>query len=174
MVNRKLLLLVLFLGLLVSLGFLASNKIAQKNMDIKRISTIPNFYFFDSLGNKSFFNEFQKEGLGTVVFYFNSTCSLCQEEFYFIEKYLEDFENTQLIFVSTEEFEDTRKFAEEFELWDKEGLHFFQDKELRFGTFFNLDTVPSTIVYDAEGNLLGAFKGMVSIKNIIQLLHEGS
>lgn len=174
MVKRKRLLLVLFLVLMVSLGFLVSNKIAQKNTSVKLISTVPNFFFFDSLGNKSFFNEFRKEGLETVIFYFNSTCSLCHEEFYLIEKYLYDFEDTQLIFVSTEEFEDIRKFAEEFGLWGKEGLHFFQDKELRFGSFFHLETVPSTIVYDAEGRLLASFKGLVSIKKIIQLLHEES
>jgi len=174
MINRKRLVVVLFLFLVVLLGFLVFAKMVKKNRDLEQISTIPNFYFFDSMGGTVSVNELQKSGLGTVVFYFNSTCSLCQEEFYFIEKHLEDFEGTQLIFVSTEEFEDIRKFADDFGLWAKEGLHFFQDKELNFGTFFNLETVPSTIVYDAEGRLLGAFKGMVSIKKIIQLLHEGS
>ena len=174
MVRRGHLLFIFFTALLATFGFLVFNRIKEKNTNLEQISILPEFYFFDSLGNTVYWNDLETMEKGIVVFYVNSTCSLCQEEFSFIKNHLDDFKDAQLIFVSTEDFEDIRKFAKEFELWGRKGLTFLQDRELRFSSFFHLETVPSTLVYNAEGSLLGAFKGMVSIKKIIQLLNDGS
>lgn len=173
MEKNKVIFFVLISTILVGLGFLVFDKLKVKNQNQKQISTMPDFHFFDSLGNIASRNHVSSSQ-GTVVFYYNSTCSLCEEEFYFIRESLDEFENTQLIFVSTEEFKDIRSFATKYDLWGKDQVHFFQDKDLSFGTFFILETVPSTLVYDREDKLLGSYKGIVSIKNLIELLNEGS
>lgn len=166
--------LLIILGVFLLLTLLVYDGIKKKISSLGQISIIPEFYFYDSLGSAVYWRELKGLDSPTVIFYINSTCSLCREEFYFIEKHLQDFKDSQLIFISTEDFEDIRAFAIEFNLWGKQGVYFLQDKELRFGSFFHLETVPSTLAYNADGTLLGAFKGMVSIKEIIQLVHDGS
>jgi protein-disulfide isomerase len=172
MARKTYILIILSAVLLLSL--LIYNGIRRKNSILEEISTIPEFYFYDSIGNIVHEKELIRFNSPTVIFYFNSGCSLCKEEFYFIEKHLQEFKDAQLIFISTEDFEDIEPFAAEFNLWGKQRIHFLQDRELLFGTYFNLETVPSTLVYDHEGGLLGAFKGMIAIKKIIELVHDGS
>lgn len=153
---------ILFLSLLVLIG----KRINQKSMEEAHLETIPHFLFYDEDGKEvnqlDFENDYTK-----VLVYFNSTCSLCEEEFHAISKSIAEFKDTQFIFISTEKFEDIIDFASIHQLHDRKNVVFLQDRDFKFSTYFKYDVVPSTFVYNADGQILKAYKGFTPVKEII-------
>lgn len=152
------------ISLLATVGL----KIQQKDREKVYLETMPQFYFYDEKGSVVTHNEFDNDYTKVLV-YFNSSCSLCQEEFHFINKSINEFVDTQFIFISTEEFDDIKLFALKNQLLNIERVVFLQDRDLKFSSFFKYDVVPSTFVYNSKGKLLEAIKGYTPINDIIQL-----
>ncbi|MEM6262804.1 MAG: redoxin domain-containing protein [Bacteroidota bacterium] len=135
--------------------------------------TLPQFEFF-TLDGKSFTHSNLQAGLPTVVMFFDPYCDHCAKQADWIQAKADEFAGIQLVFVTTEpEASATQEFQEKhFGGTSLKHLHFLQDKNFYFDTYFGYSEVPSMYLYDKNGErikdlhkeveadkLLGYFEG---------------
>ncbi|MBK5210268.1 MAG: redoxin domain-containing protein [Flavobacteriaceae bacterium] len=166
----KIAIVALIIGVIGYLGYNIVKKINYKTEVAARIKSIPPFSFL-TLENKEFTeNNLPKNKIKLFV-YFNSECEYCQSESTQISENIEQFKDTQLIFVSFELLANIKKFASDFNLLDKENVIFLQDKKLEFAKIFDAKSIPFMLLYSKEGQLIQKFKGATKIDNIIKHLN---
>ncbi|WP_445748593.1 TlpA family protein disulfide reductase [Polaribacter sp.] len=166
--NIKITIGIILLSLVIFLGYSIVNKLKQKKTVATRIQQIPSFSFF-TLTGKEFTNaQLPKK---TIVFvYFNSDCDYCQSEAAKIEEHLNDFNNTQWVFVSFENAIKIENFSKTYKLNNRENVLFLEDKKAIFATIFNANTFPFIVVYDSDRKLLKQFKGATSKKVLLEII----
>lgn len=160
--------LILIFGFFGFLCFKITNKINQKKEVVKRTKTIPDFSFLDTEGNV--YTNKNLPNKPVVFVYFNSDCDYCKSEATKIEERLEDFKDTQLVFVSFEEQQSIIVFAKEYNLYKKENVVFLEDKKGDFSQIFDVNSIPYIVVYDKDKNFVQKFKGATKIDNILAVL----
>src|SRR5690606_35979325 len=112
MKNTKRIIVSVVLGFLGYMAYAVTSKYMEKESVRKRISTIPAFRF-ERLGDGVFTDEDLTANRPLILLYFNSSCEFCRAEAREIKNNLEKLRAIQMVFVSTEEKIDIRKFAEE-------------------------------------------------------------
>ncbi|MCF6279697.1 MAG: redoxin domain-containing protein [Flavobacteriaceae bacterium] len=169
---RKYIKIIIALIIISIIGYLGVNitkKITYKKEVSERIKIIPNFSFF-TLNNVPFSEKELAKNTNKLFVYFNTECDFCQHEAQQISEYLSNFKNTQIIFVSFEEIETIKTFANKYNLSNKENVMFLQDKTLEFSEIFDAKSIPFILLYDAENKLVQKFKGATKIEKILKLL----
>ena len=172
--NKNKILITVIIGiisLLSYLGYSVITKVKQKNKISKQIQTIPKFEL-KTLDNVSFTNQNLKQNVSTVFIYFNSDCDFCHHEAKNISQNLNKFKNVQFIFVSFEETEVIKKFAELHKLNNKESIIFLEDKKGEFSTIFNASSIPYILIYDKNNELIKKHKGQLNASGILRVLQE--
>lgn len=163
----KITIVAVIIGVVGYLGYNIIKKINYKTEVAARIKSIPAFTFL-TLENKDFSeNNLSKRNYKLFV-YFNSECEYCQSEATQISENIEQFKNTQLIFVSFEPLANIKKFASDFNLLDKENVIFLEDKKLEFAKIFDAKSIPFMLLYSKENQLIQKFKGTTKIDKIIK------
>ena len=117
--------------------------------------TMPAFAFTDLEGN-SFTHTNLEPGLATIVMFFDPYCDHCEQQAKWINEDAEDFENIQLLFVTTEpEVAATQEFVSKvFSNTPLEYVHFLLDTDYMFDAYFEgYYEVPSVLIYTNEGKL---------------------
>ena len=172
--KRKIkLLLFLFFTLLVSfLIYKISLKYIHKKEVAENIKIIPNFTLYD-LNDNTFSNKNLKDGLSTIFVYFNTNCHFCIEESKLISNNLDRFENIQLIFVSDEDVNTILQFAKDNKLFGLNNMIFLRDKEFKFGLMFDVNSKPSSIIYDKNKKLIDKFNGQTTLEKMLKKLNNG-
>ncbi|NHN27377.1 redoxin domain-containing protein [Flavobacterium jejuense] len=154
-----------FLIYKIALAYIHKKEVAEN------IKVIPKFTFYD-LNDKPFSNENLAEGVSTIFIFFNTDCHFCVEESKLIFNNIEEFNNSQLIFVSDEDGESIMQFAKENNLFGLKNMIFLKDKELKFGLMFDVNIKPSSIIYDKDKKLVEKFKGQTTIKKMLKKLND--
>ncbi len=169
----KIAIAILIISIIGYLGVSITKKIKYKNEVAERIKTIPNFSFF-TLNGISFSEKELTESTNKLFVYFNTECDFCQHEAQQISEHLSEFKNTQIIFVSFEEIETIKIFADKYNLLNKENVLFLQDKKLEFLEIFDAKSIPFILLYGSENKLIKKFKGATKMEKIITLLQKKS
>lgn len=164
----KLILGILLISTVGFLGYKIIAKIQQKKVITDRIEQLPNFSFKDVQGN--IYTQENVNNTPLVFVYFHSECVYCQSEATKIKENIEAFNNVQLVFVSYEDTEVIEEFAKIYGLYNQKSVIFLEDTKMQFSTIFNVQTIPYTIVYNAEKKFVKQFKGAVKIDKIIEAL----
>lgn len=157
-------------GIIGYLGYNIIKKIHYKTEVAARIKNIPVFTFL-TLENKAFTENNLPKNKVKLFVYFNSECEYCQSEATQISENLEQFKDTQLIFVSFEPIPNIKQFASDFNLLNKENVIFLQDKKIEFAKIFDAKSIPFMLLYSKEDQLIQKFKGVTKIDNIIKHLN---
>jgi thiol-disulfide isomerase/thioredoxin len=151
------------------LGFSIGKKLNHKKEVAERIQTIPVFSF-KTLNGESFTQNDINTNLPKLFVYFNSECDFCHAEAKQIQEHLEQLKKVQLLFVSFEEPESIKKFAEKYDLLNKSNVLFLEDSTLLFAELFDAKSIPFMLLYSKENELIQKFKGATKIEKIIGLL----
>lgn len=162
------------LTVLILLSFLITKiifRINHKNEVTKNIKKIPEFSFKD-INGVLFNNHNLKKNTPTIFLYFNTECEFCNTEVEIIKKNIEQFKNTQLIFISFESPLKIKKFAENYQLLNHDNIHFIYDKQVVFSKTFDVKAFPTIVIYNNQQQLLEKIKGQVKIDHILKKINK--
>lgn len=107
----------------------------------------------------------------TVLFYFDPHCEHCQHEATELKKQAQAFNNAQLLWLSTERLWVLRAFEKEYALQKTlPSLTIAQISPQEAHKQFGFRTVPTILIYDAEGHLAKRYVGETKIEAIVKYL----
>jgi peroxiredoxin len=165
----KIILPVLFLGLFGFLIFQITSKIKHKKEVSENIKTIPTFNFQNVNGGR-FTNENLIKNTPTLFVYFNSDCEFCNEEAEMIQQNKDKFSTIQLIFVSIENPDIIKEFAIHHKLFNYDKINFLSDTQVSFAPTFDVNSLPSLVLYDKNQHLIEKIKGQIKTEVLIEKL----
>lgn len=112
-----------------------------------------------------------QKGRPTVLFYFDPHCEHCQQEAEQLKKQPRAFENVQLFWLSTERLWVLRAFEKKYALQHTiPSLIIAQISPQAADTQFGFRTVPTILIYNAEGNLVKKYVGETKMEAIVKYL----
>lgn len=165
----KIVIPILLLGAIFFMGYKVITKINHKAAVAEHIKTIPAFSY-KTIEGKSFSNHDLKDDKPTVFLYFNSECEHCQSEAEQIRDNVEKFSKAQLVFISFEEPKKMTAFATKYKLIGYDNISFLSDSKASFATTFDVNSLPTVVIYDKNKKLVAKIKGEVKIEKVISLL----
>ena len=159
----------LFSIIFIFLCFQTIKKINNKKKSADRINTIPSFSFKLTDG-KDFTKDNLRKNTPTVFVYFNSECEFCQSETAQISDKVDSFAQTQLLFISFEQPKVIEDFSKKNKLNNYGNIHFLYDRKMDFSKIFDVNTLPSTVIYDNNNKLIEKIKGPISAEQLLEML----
>lgn len=168
----KIFLLILVVGFLGCMLFVIAAKIKNREALENRISQLPEFRLED-LNGGVFTNRNLLDKIPLVLVYFNPKCDLCQIEARAFSNRRDDLNNIQVLFISAVETGDIKAFAHEYGLMDSANIHVLRDSGYEIARFYEVTSVPMTILYNADKVLIERFKGPVKIDFMLKMLKDG-
>jgi len=168
--SLKLILILLFTGILVFLGYQIRSKINHKNEVAQNIKTIPAFTY-QNINGGAFTNKNLKKDTATIFIYFNTECEYCDHEAQMIEENITKLKKIQLVFVSFEKPEQIKKFAQKHQLTTYDNVYFLCDNKVTFVATFDVNSLPCLVLYDKNQNLIEKIKGQTSIKILLKKMN---
>lgn len=107
----------------------------------------------------------------TILFYFDPHCEHCQKEAKELKKQSQAFKDAQLLWLSTERLWVLREFEKEYGLQKTiPSLTIAQISPQEADKQFGFRTVPTILIYDAEGNLAKKYVGETKMEAIVKYL----
>lgn len=165
----KVLIIIFLLSLFAYLGRNVIAKMQHKNDVAKTLETIQEFSF-KTLQNVDFTNANLKTNAPTIFIYFNSECDFCQHEAQSISENILSFKDTQILFVSTENNEIIKEFANKYNLLNQPNIVFLHDNTRTFSTRFDANSIPFLLVYNKKQVLVKKHKGQLKAKALLKFL----
>lgn len=165
----KIIIPILVLILLVFMGYKVVTKIIHKREVAEHIKTIPPFSY-STINGEIFTNKDLKDNTPTLFLYFNSECEHCQSEALQIQENIAKFKKYQLVFVSFEEKYKIIAFAKKYKLDTYDNITFLFDKQVSFSTTFDVNSLPTMILYNMNKELIGKMKGQTKVETILKKL----
>lgn len=166
----KTILLVTFVGIFLYLGFRIISQIKHKNDVALNIKSIPTFSYQDITG-ENFTNQNLKKETAVIFIYFNTECDYCIHEAQMIKENIAQFKDLQLIFVSFENPELIKKFAQKHKLITYENVYFLSDNKVSFSTTFDSQSMPSMILYNKKHQLIEKIKGQTKASTLLKKIN---
>ncbi len=149
------------------LGYAVASKVTKKNTLKESIQKIPDFKL-QTIAGDSFSNKNIKRGRATIFIYFNSECEYCQLEAEGISKIIDQFSNTQLLFISSEPSDKIKTFAINYKLSNYDNIHFLHDPEATFASKFEINSLPFSLIYNNQQKLIAKHKGIVKAQTLLE------
>jgi len=172
--KRKIIAIIVSVLAFCSLAFMFYHIIAESNRQraiAEKLQTIPDFVFYQLCGTP-FTQDCLSGQQPTLLIYFSSDCDFCIHKTRSIAEHLYGFADKQLLFISLESVEVIASFAENKGLLHQPNILFLQDRNRIFPERFGVRSVPHTLVYDKNGNLVTRFSGQVLARTILREIGE--
>ncbi len=170
--NPRPLILFLLVTFLSAVIFLLLRKTIEaqtrKEQVIAKMAQRPSKLPFHSLDS---FN-YPPSNQASIIFYFHPECDHCSYEAEAIQKQLEDFRSTQLIWISAADSSSIRQFAQQHQLDQVPNVHWMSDTADVFAHTFGSGSVPSVWIYGQDGQLLKHYKGETKPAALLKYLHD--
>ncbi len=169
---KKIILYVFVLGLMASAVWLIFSVQQKKEATTAaevRAESIPAIRL-NSLSADTFSLPQLSSGIATVLIYFNSTCEICQMELKSIGERITEFDDAQILLVSSQEKAELEEFSNFHALKNSPNVHWLIDEEMDVAAHYGVRSVPAIFCYDAKGKLQGKFQGPVKVDLILEKL----
>ncbi len=165
----KILLPILFIGLLGYFGFQIVSKINHKNQVAENIKIMPTFSYENVKGGV-FSNKSIIANKATLFVYYNSECEFCNEEAKMIQENSTKFSSRQLVFISNESPAAIMAFATKHKLNNYDNISFLSDRKMSFRTTFDVNSLPCMVLYDKDKKLIEKIKGQIKVEALLKKL----
>ena len=165
----KIILPIVFVGLLGYFGFQIVSKINHKKQIAENIKTMPVFSYENAKGG-FFSNENIIANKATLFIYYNSDCEFCNEEAKMIQENRAKFSNVQLVFISNETPKEIIAFAKTHKLNTYDTITFLSDRKMSFRTTFDVKSLPCLVLYDKNKQLIEKIKGQIKAETLLKKL----
>lgn len=143
----------------------------KKTAIAEKIQSLPDFTF-RTLGNSDFSKTDIIPEIPLIISYFHPECEHCQYDAKDIVKHKSDFNNCQILMISTSKTEEIKQFAEKYNLNELENLVLLHDTAFVFEDTFGKSPLPTLLIYSKEHKLLEKFSGEVKAEKIIEILNQ--
>ncbi|PKR30038.1 hypothetical protein CWH99_04215 [Elizabethkingia anophelis] len=142
----------------------------QKKEKIDGLQKIPAFTVISTNGRYIT----QKDLLigNKILVYFSPTCHFCQAEAEELSKVYSNYPNIQWLFIASEPIEEIRTFAKQYNLDDKNNIHWARDEQAKVYQTFGMTSIPYFLAYDGANKLVFRNAGAIKIENIIRHFNE--
>lgn len=163
--------LLVVLCTLLLLGSSIIERIKQKKRIENKIQAIPEFIFYDLLGEE--FNSSNiNENNSCLIIYFHPECEHCHYEAEQISLNIDRFYNFQIIMISTASRESVKYFANKYHLLEFDNISVLIDTLDVFHNTFGPNSFPASFIYNKERKLVKQFKGEVKIEALLKYLNQ--
>ena len=166
----KTIFLVTFIGIFLFLGFRIISQIIHKNEVAQNIKSIPVFSY-QNINGENFTNQSLKKETAVIFIYFNTECDYCINEAQMIKENITQFKDVQLVFVSFENPELIKKFAQKHQLITYDTIYFLSDNKVSFSTTFDSPSMPSMILYNKKHQLIAKIKGQTKVSTLLKKIN---
>jgi len=156
---------------LVFMFYIIAVESSRRKAIAEKLQTIPYFVFYQLCGT-SFTQDCLSGQQPTLLIYFSSDCDFCIHKTRSIAEHLSDFKDKQLLFISLKSVEVIQAFAENKGLLHQPNVLFLQDRNRIFPDQFRVRSVPHSLVYDKNGDLIARFSGQVLARTIVRAMQE--
>lgn len=133
------------------------------------IQTLPSFTATDLDGNL-FSNSDLKNNRPIVLTYFNSGCDFCQQEAKNIRENIRLLNDVLLLLVSSEPPDAISNFAQQNDLIQCDNVVFLHDVNSKVASLFGVSTIPTTLIYNKDLQLMKIHKGPIKAPLILKEL----
>lgn len=166
----KTIFLVTFIGIFLFLGFRIITQIIHKNEVAQNIKSIPAFSY-QNINGENFTNQNLKKETAVIFIYFNTECDYCINEAQMIKENITQFKDLQLVFVSIEKPELIKKFAQKHQFTTYDTIYFLSDNKVSFSTTFDIQSMPSMILYNKKHQLIEKIKGQTKALTLLKKIN---
>lgn len=166
----KIIFALLFASIFIFLGYEIISKITHKKEIQQKIKTIPKFSFLN-INGEDFTNSNLKKYTPVIFIYFNTDCDYCNEEAKMLSQNIKKFRDVQIIFVSFENPNRIKKFAQQYKLNNYDNIHFLHDSKVTFASTFDVNSLPCFVLYDKNQKLIEKIKGQTKPEFLIKKLN---
>lgn len=167
---KRIIVIFLFLlgaGAILFFGIETYQKYKEKKQVSLATAQMPAFIFYRMDGS-----SFSKDNLikdkNVLFVFFNPDCEYCQMEARDFFNHREQFSRLQILFISSAEITAIREFSEKYGLNQLPNVAFLQDREETFYDLFKVKGIPYMVMYQASGEKINTYKGVVSIEKILK------
>jgi thioredoxin-related protein len=136
----------------------------------KQFPDVPPFSLLKIPDSTIFKKEDLQKKTPTLIVLFSPDCEHCQHFTSQLIEQKEQFKKIQIIMVSYLDVSIIKTFYYTNHLQDYKNITVCRDGQYFLGTFYNLHTFPSIILYNKKGRLVKNFDGLVKISDIIMAL----
>jgi len=126
---------------------------------------------FEAIEFKDIATPILRTNSPTVLVFFNPDCAFCSYEAQAFQENIAAFAQSNLVFVSAAPKAEVVNFAHTYQLAGK--AIFMHDANGLSDEQFGIKSVPSLLIYNAEGQLLKHFKGETKIEAVLEVLEGG-
>lgn len=173
--GRKIVLLFIVFGMLGMIG-LFSWKYQKKSENIaqvkEQIQVIPNIWLKNFDEEPFSITDFAS-GSPLLIIYFNSTCEMCKIELNALQERITEFEQINLLLVSSQEREELVGFGAEYPFVSEPNTKLVLDEEMHLSAYLGVKAVPSIFCYDLKGELIANYQGPVKLDILLNKLLDG-
>ena len=153
------------------LGSSIIKRIKQKKIIENKIQTIPEFIYYDLLGEK-FNSSYINDNNSCLIIYFHPECEYCHYEAEQISLNIDQFYDFQIIMISTASSESVKDFANNYHLLEFDNISVLIDTLDVFHNTFGPNPFPASFIYNKERKLVKQFKGEVSTEALLKYLNQ--
>jgi len=132
---------------------------------------IPEFRL-QQMNNQSFTNEDIPKGKNVLLVFFDPYCVHCNHEAEKMAENYQKFQNTEILFISWHGLSEIKDFAKKCHLDGKENITVLWDRSQSLFYIFEIKSFPYMILYDAEGQKKGFFKGEGKLDRILNVINN--
>ncbi len=132
------------------------------------ISTLPLFSFTD-LEGKILSTEKFRNNRPLIIFYYEPTCSHCEQQAEWVASNIDKFEEVDLLWVAWEPTNAIPEFRSRF-FPQAENVYYVIDNDTAFDNLFGFSQIPTVFVYDSEDLLVKKFKKEAKAEKLLKAL----
>lgn len=167
----KYIVLLVTFSLLGVMWYTSIQKVENQKKMQEKIQTLPQFDFYTLEGDT--INTYELESRSTFIIYFNTHCDFCAFEMDEIVANSADFDQAQLLFISSEKGEEALDSLSAHYSLDFHGnIGIYQCPIERMNRKFGKMPTPTVLLYDADRKLKKKFKGATRVLDMINELQS--
>jgi thioredoxin-related protein len=134
----------------------------------RQVPTVPPFTVLQA-DSSTIFKKSDLSNKPLLIILFDPNCDHCQHETEEIIAHIDDFKKIQILMVTNADFNDLRKFYNNYELSKYKNIVAGVELKYFLATFFAIRNLPYLAMYDKKGNLITTHEGSMKVEKIIEL-----
>ncbi len=169
--KKSVIILFAFLSIIVLSIFLLGQTIQKTKQRKEKYLTIPSFELSDLHGN-NVTDSILKKNKSTLFMFFDPACESCKSELEQIKSNQNLFKNHQIVFSSTLPADTVIHFLDEMAFQPSPNMYFIVDGRADLLIKMEINSSPSFLIYNKNGQLIKRFDGPVKVETLIKYLSK--
>lgn len=166
-------LFIFLLSILISLSLSAQTNTATAKQDTlapyQKTPYIPSFKI--QMPDSSWFSKANLQPKRpTLILYFSPDCSHCQIETEELLSKIKEFNNLQIVMVTSRPFEDMSNFAEHYKIRRFPSIKIGTDPARYVTRFYDVKFTPFSALYDKKGRLVKVYEKGIDKEELVSLV----